>query len=128
MARPTTPIARQRADDAFPWRDQLSPPRLKSIPAWTPWRDDLALSDRAASARLRFLFTPLAAPSLSAAGARAGLGPDGVTGAEKPQTEGVDTRPDPRLDRPIASRLADDISEAGQIARAERMGVHVPVE
>lgn len=105
----------------------LSPPRLKSLPAWTPWRDDLALSDRTVGARMRFLFTPVRAPSLSAAGARAGIGPDGAA-RERPNSPDVDTRPDPRLDRPIASRLADDISEAAQITQAERMGLHMPVK
>ena len=37
-------------------------------------------------------------------------------------------RPDPRLDRPVASRLPDDIGEAAQMRQAERMGVHVPVQ
>src|ERR1044071_1283138 len=111
------------------WASLLSPPHLKSLPAWTPYKDDFALGDRAVRARMRFLFTPIALQSLSAAGARAGLGPDGATGADKTHTDGVDMRPDPRLDRPIASRIPGaDISEAAQRAEAERMGVHVPVE
>src|SRR5437773_1459229 len=122
-------MAKVTAEDARGWAALLSPPHLKTIPVWTPLRDDIALGDRAVRDRMRFLFTPLALPTLSAAGARAGLGPDGVTGRDRPQTDGVDTRPDPRLDRPIASRIPGaDIGEAAQMADAERMGVHVPVE
>jgi hypothetical protein len=109
----------------------LSPPHLKTLPVWTPWRDDIALGDAAVRERMRFLFTPLAVPTLSAEGARAGLGPEGPTGASRDGrgTADIATRPEPRLNRPIAARLPNaDISEAAQIAAAERMGLHVPVE
>jgi hypothetical protein len=105
----------------------LSPPRLKTLPVWTPWRDDLALSERAVSSRMRFLFAPLQVRTLSVAGARAGIGPDHEA-RDGPGTDGVATRPSPSLNIPTASRIADDLSEAAQQAHARMLGLQTPHE
>src|SRR5205823_7976142 len=71
-------------------------------------------------------YTPLPIPTLSAAGASAGLGPDRVAPGGAGGSD-VPTRPSPALSRPIPSRIGEDIGVAAEMERARRMGVQTPL-